>query len=153
MYRSSPAAEDEPLEAIVIPLFVKIAGGAVMATGMFTLGLAAQTMLLFRMRGIVVPVLGVMVVLGIAGVVTGWGAFRGRGAACIGAAVAAGLVAVLGATWAITGAMHGLVSPLSFLVPAMAVAGAVLAGVAIEPARKVTRAREALRARGLDFGM
>jgi hypothetical protein len=124
-----------------------------MVTGAFTLGLAVQTALVFRMSGYVPGVVAAMVVLGLAACATGWSTSQARGKAAIGAAATAGLVAVLGTAWAITGFLSGLLSPLSFGVVFFATGAAVLAGLAIGPARKVTAARDQLRAQGYDFGL
>jgi hypothetical protein len=141
------------MDDLTIPMIVKIAGGACMMTGGFTLGLAVQTSMIFRMRGSIQGVVAAMAILGIAAVITGWGTFRGRAGSSIAAAVAAGLVAMLGSVWAVVGLMSGVLSPLSFGVILFATAAAVLTGLAIGPARKVTRARDVLRAQGLDFGV
>jgi hypothetical protein len=113
------------MEDLAIPLLVKLAGGMAMVTGAFTIGLAIQTSLIFRMSGRIPAIIAAMVVLGIAAVVTGWGTVQGRGASAIAATAMSGLVAVLGT--------------------------AVLVGIAIAPARKVWAARERLRAQGYDF--
>ena len=143
----------DEIEDLQIPVFLKLAGGAGMVAGLFTLGLAAQTALLFQLRGLVLGVLAGMLVLGAAAVVAGWGTVQGRGPAAIAGAVAAGLIASLGTIWAITGLSSGVVSPLSFGVILLAVLASVLLGVAIGPARRVSAARAALRAQGYDFGV
>lgn len=101
----------DALDDLAAPMIVKVGGGVSMLTGAFTLGLAAQTMLVFRMRGWIGGVVLVMVLLGISAVVTGWGTTRGQARS------------------------------------------AIVAGLSIGPARKVTAARDHLRAQGLDFGM
>lgn len=145
--------EDFDAEALSVPLIVKIAAGASMLTGAFTLGLAAQTGLMFRMRDFVPIVLGAMVVLGLATLVAGFSGLRAKSAATIAGAVGSGLIAVCGSIWAVLALTWGLVSPLSFGVVLFAVVSAVLSGIAIGPSRKVSLLRAALRARGLDFGV
>jgi hypothetical protein len=144
---------NDEMEDLTIPVIVKIAGGGCMMTGGFTLGLALQTSMIFRMKGSIVAVVALMAILGVAAVVTGWGTFRGRAGSSIAAAVTAGLVATLGSVWAIVGLLSGVLSPLSFGVVLFGTGAAVLTGLAIGPARKVTRARDGLRAQGLDFGV
>ena len=146
------APQDE-IQDLQIPFFLKVAGGMGMVAGLFTLGLAAQTALMFRLQGLVLGVLAGMLVLGFVVFVTGWGTTKGRGPAAIAGAVAAGLVASLGALWAVTGAREGVISPLSFGVVVLAVFASILFGVAIGPARKVSAARATLRAQGYDFGV
>jgi hypothetical protein len=148
-----PGQPRDEMDDLVVPMIAKLAGGMTMVTGMFTLGLAAQTSLMFRMRGTLPAVLAAMVVLGIAAIVMGWGTTQGRGRSAIGAAVTAGLVAMLGSAWAITGFLSGVISPLSFGVVFFATGAAVLVALAIGPARKVTAARNAMRAQGYDFGL
>lgn len=143
----------DDLEDLAVPLGVKLGGGMSMLTGAFTLGLAIQTGLMLRMRGAQPIIVVVMLALGAACVVTGWGTTRGQSRSAVGAAAAGGLVATLGTAWAIVGLMSGLISPLSFFVVLLATASAIMAGLAIGPAGKITRARHALRAQGLDFGM
>jgi hypothetical protein len=143
----------DAIDDLVVPMVVKLGGGMCMVTGAFTLGLAVQTSLLFRLSGSMPLIVGAMVVLGILACVTGWGTSQGRGPAAIAAAVAAGLVAMLGTAWAIAGFLSGVLSPLSFGVVFFATGAAVLAGLAIGPARRVTAARQALRAQGYDFGL
>jgi len=150
---ASPDSSLTELDAVTVPMIMKVAAGATMVTGAFTVGLAIQTSLVFRMRGFVPVAVGGMLLLGLPALVAGFGTLRGRGGATIAAAVASALVATLGSVWAVVGLMSGLISPLSFGVVVLAVGSAVLAGVAIGPARKVTHARAALRARGLDFGL
>jgi hypothetical protein len=143
----------DEMDDLVVPMIVKAAGGSSMVTGAFTLGLAVQTSLIFRMSGRLPAIVAAMVVLGVAAIVTGWGTTQGRGRSAIGAAATAGLVAALGSVWAITGLLSGVLSPLSFGVVFFATAAAVLMGLAIGPARKVTAARAAMRAQGYDFGL
>lgn len=78
---------------------------------------------------------------------------RGSGRAAIAAACVGGLIATLGSVRAVVGFMSGVLSPLSFGVIVLGTASAVLAGIAIGPARKVSKARERLRRQGLDFGL
>lgn len=148
-----PGPPSDDMEDLAIPLLVKLAGGMAMVTGAFTIGLAIQTSLIFRMSGRIPVIIAAMVILGIAAVVTGWGTVQGRGASAIAAAAMSGLVAVLGTAWAITGFLSGVFSPLSFAVVFFATGAAVLVGIAIAPARKVSAARERLRAQGYDFGL
>ena len=109
--------------------------------------------MIFRMKGPIVGIVLAMAALGVTAVVTGWGTSRGRRASAVGAAVTAGLIATLGTAWAIFGLMSGLISPLSFGNIVFATVAAILAGLSIGPSRKITVARDALRAQGLDFGM
>jgi MFS family permease len=148
-----PASPPDDMEDLAIPLLVKLAGGMAMVTGAFTIGLAIQTSLIFRMSGRIPAIIAAMVILGIAAVVTGWGTVQGRGASAIAAAAMSGLVALLGTAWAITGFLSGVFSPLSFAVVFFATGAAVLVALAIAPARKVSAARERLRAQGYDFGL
>jgi hypothetical protein len=143
----------DAMDDLVVPMVVKLGGGMCMVTGAFTLGLAVQTSLLFRLSGSMPLIVGAMVLLGILACVTGWGTSQGRGSAAIAAVLAAGLVAMLGTAWAIAGFLSGVLSPLSFGVVFFATGAAVLAGLAIGPARRVTAARQALRAQGYDFGL
>ena len=143
----------DEIEDLKIPLFLKLAGGMGMVAGLFTLGLAAQTALVFHLRGVVLGALAGMLLLGFAAVVAGWGTVQGRGPAAIAGAVAGGLIASLGTIWAITGLSAGVISPLSFGVIFLAVVASILLGVAVGPARKVSAARAALRAQGYDFGV
>ncbi len=152
MSTSSDQPRDE-MDDLVVPMIVKLAGGMAMVTGAFTLGLAVQTSLIFRLSGRLPAIIGAMVLLGIACGVTGWGASQGRGRSATGAAIASALVAMLGTAWAITGFLSGVFSPLSFGVVFFATGAAVLTGLAIAPARKVTAARDQLRAQGYDFGL
>lgn len=145
--------DDLDVTALSVPVFVKVAAGACMATGAFTLGLGAQTGLMLAMRGPVPFVLAAMVVLGLITLVSGFGGLRAKASSIIAGAVASGAVALCGAIWAVFALSNGLVSPLSFFVVVLAIASAVLAGVAIGPARKVSQARAALREKGLDFGV
>jgi hypothetical protein len=148
-----PGSPPDEMDDLVIPMIVKLAGGMTMVTGAFTLGLAVQTSLIFRMSGRIPVILAMMLLVGVAAVVTGWGTLQGRGTSAIAAAGAAGLVAVLGTAWAIAGFLSGVFSPLSFAVVFFATGAAVLVGLAIAPARKVSAARERLRAQGYDFGV
>jgi hypothetical protein len=143
----------DEMDDLVVPMLVRLAGGLCMVTGAFTLGLAIQTGLMFRMSGKLPVIIALMIVLGLAAVVTGWGTSQARGHAAVGGTVASGLVATLGSLWAVTGLLSGVVSPLSFGVVFLGVGSAVLAGLAIGPARGVTAARERLRAQGYDFGL
>jgi len=145
--------DDVDLAALSVPTFVKVAAGACMATGAFTLGLGAQTGLMLAMRGPVPYVLAAMVVLGLTTLVSGFGALQAKASSVIAGAVASGAVALCGAIWAVFALSNGLVSPLSFFVVVLAIASAILAGVAIGPARKVSAARASLREKGLDFGV
>lgn len=138
---------------LTAPLIVKIAGGASMVTGAFTLGLAAQTGLMFRMRDFVPIVLGAMVVLGIVTLIAGFGGLRAKASSTIAGAVGSGFIALCGSIWAVLALSWGLVSPLSFGVVLFAIPTAILGGIAIGPSRKVSVARAALRAKGLDFGV
>jgi hypothetical protein len=143
----------DAMDDLVVPMIVKLGGGLAMLTGAFTLGLAIQTSLMFRMMGTMPLVLAAMIAVGIASIVTGWGASRGSARSAMAAAGTAGLVGLLGTAWAITSFLSGVFSPLSFGVVFVAVGAAVVAAVAIGPARKVTAAREHLRAQGYDFGL
>lgn len=148
-----PAPRDE-MEDLQIPFFLKVAGGVGMVSGLFTLGLAAQTALMFQLRSaLILGVLVMMVLLGLATVALGWGTLQGKGHAAIAGAASAGLIAFLGAIWAYESVTAGVISPLSVGVIFLAVLASVLLGVAIGPARKVSAARAALRAQGYDFGV
>jgi len=152
MAMALPPARD-PADDLSIPTIVKIGGGASMVSAGFTVALALQTLLNFRLRGPIVAVLPLMGALGIAGLVTGWGSLRGRAGSVVGSTITGGLVATLGLAWAVYALLGGLVSPLSFGVVPLAVLATVVCGVAISPARRVTSARDRLRAQGLDFGV
>ena len=143
----------DPMDDLAVPVIVKFGGGMAMLTGAFTLGLAVQTSLMFRMSGKIPLVLAMMVLAGVGLVVTGWGTSKGSLRSAVGAAGASGLTALLGMAWAITGFLSGVISPLSFGVVFFATGAAVLAGIAIGPARKVTAARDHLRSQGYDFGL
>jgi hypothetical protein len=147
----APVHDD--LDDVAIPTVVKIAGGAAMATGAFTLAVAAQTALIFRMAGAMPLVVAAMAALGTLGVVAGFATLRGSGRAAVGATATGALVATLGLAWAVVGLLSGLLSPLTWGIVPCGVATAGVGVLAIAPARKVSRARAALRARGLDFGL
>lgn len=143
---------DEAIAGLQIPTGVKAAGWITMATGGFLGGLAIQTALIFRMTSSARAVVAAMGVFAIVGIVLGWRTTRGQSGSTIAAAVVSAAVLLLSGGWAIVSLLSGVVSPLTVWVVACALVSTAACILAIGPAMKVTAARAALRARGLDFG-
>jgi hypothetical protein len=144
--------EDRDIETIRPTLLAKVAGAALIGVGAFTLLLGAQTYMVVRLTPMTLTILALLVLSGGAALGFGTKVVRMYGWAAVGGTVAAGLTAVVGASWFLLALLNGMFSPLAFFVPAGATVAAVLSGVTIPPGRKADAARERLRDAGLEAG-
>ena len=145
-------SDEDDLSACTPTGLTRAAGGVVMAAGLFT---ALQSVQLwgFVLLGFVKLVPFFMLVVGIGLIAVGFFVMKARGWAAVAATVSAGVFVVIQAVWVVYGLAHGFVSLLGFGVPPLALAAAVLAGIAIPGSLRADEARRRLAAQGLHMGV
>ena len=140
------------LDALVVPSSLKLAGAILMLAGAFTGVTGLQVLLFFNMRGALNLVGPVALALGVANVVLGFGVVRGRGGAARAGVATGGLTLLLAVAWIGFALMNGVVSLTALSVLPLSGVATLLVATSLEQARAIDRARERLRAQGLDAG-
>ena len=145
-------AEEADFEALKPTPLTKSAGALLTAGGVFTLLLGVQSAGVWIWRGPAMVAIPLMFVLGGANAVCGIALLRLRGFGAAVGGASGSLTALLALGWAVYGVMHGLFSPLSWMIVPLNALGGFLALSAIQRVRTADQARERLRAQGLESG-
>jgi hypothetical protein len=145
-------AEADDLEALVIPSSVKLAGAMLIGAGV-TIGIVGLQVLGFQTWGFLRLVGPIALMLSGGCVFAGWGVVRARARSALVALVLAVVTGLFAAGWVVLGLMNGLLSPISLVAPPLSVTAAFLIFISMKHVRKIDRARERLRAQGLDAGL
>ncbi len=144
---------DDDIEALHVPFAMKLGGAASLLFAGVALALAAQTALVFRVRGTTAAAVLTMVVLGAMALVGGFRALRGGRSGTL-LSLAGGAIGALAlGVWAVAILVSGVVSLLSWASVPCALGAALTSAIALEPARKLAEARARMRERGLDLGL
>jgi hypothetical protein len=145
------ADEDADLEAVTPTRLSRIGGGVAIATGLYTLLLAIQTMAAIRFEGAMELIVPAMLALGAVLLVLGWFLRKFRGWAALGVAIVGGVAALLALVWFVMSFLIGLLTLMPLIVSFAATASCVLAALSVGPARRADAARARLDEQGMVF--
>lgn len=147
----TPDGTDE-IAAATPPSILKAAGGLSLGAGATALLVVVQAFSGFVVPGSAMIWLGVVGVLGVATSASGLGLLRGRAWAGIGGAISGVLLMLVSGAWLVRATLGGFFSLFAVVDPWLAAAGAVCTFIGLGALKRVTDARERLRAEGLDLG-
>jgi hypothetical protein len=150
---SSVDTQDADLQAVTVPSSVKIGGGTLLLWGVLTLVLCLQTALAVRFDAITTPIVLSMFALGLSGALLGFYLTRGSGKAAVSGVVLTCVSFFLFAAWVGFSLYNGLLSLLAISLLPLSLLAATFCGLSVSWARRADRARERLRAQGLDLGL
>lgn len=142
----------DDLDALRLPGTAKVAGGFALLLGVFQCILAAQNAVVLR-GALQYPITGFMAILGLVIAYAGFRVTRGSGKAAIVALSACTVGLITAAAWFVFTLLHGMLSPLTFLVFVLSLATLTLSALAVPALRRVDAARARLRAQGLETGL
>ncbi len=143
---------DTTIEAIRVPLLVKLAAASSAASGFVVLVLSLQLWLLGpREWLVVVPVL--FSLLGLGQLASAFYMGIGRQWAAIAATVLAGGGLLFASGWVIYSFLIGLYSLLAVGTPGLLFVSLPLALLSLEPTHRISRARRQLMREGLNLGL
>ncbi len=141
------------LELLAVPGSVKVAGGILVLTGVFTVLIGLQIWGLLTVVGPIKLVAPLAVALGASAVVLGAGVARARlAAASIGLGLAP-VIALFGLVWFSFALLNGVLSMISLAVLPLAGVSTILIATSRARVKRVEEARQRLRAEGLDAGL
>lgn len=145
--------EDADLEAIRIHKGVKAAGGAALATGVFTALLGVQTIAVVAHWTLYIGLTAFLQCgLGLASAYFGVRLMRMRGWAALAASGSLGVLVLVNLAWFVYAISQGVLSLLALGLCPLSGLSAVGAGLCIPITRKADRARDRLRDQGIEAG-
>lgn len=150
---TTPDSSADDILAITPTPRIKAAAGVCILSGGFSLILALQSGAILQVRGLYQAVTPLFALLGVVAVVAGYRLARMRSGAAWFAMAAAGGVGLASLGWFIVAALGGVVLYLALLLVPLA-GSVVLAATGCTLAlERAGRARQRLRAEGLDSGL
>ncbi len=145
--------ELDDLSALTPTASSKLAGGFTILGGGFTLIASLQGFMVWRLEGLILAVLLLLLALGGAHVVLGFKVVRMRGWAARTATFTSGFAFLVGAAWFAFGIYSGLFSlPTLALIP-LTGAASILCSSVIKPALKADALRAKLAEQGISSGI
>lgn len=148
----APSPADEDLAAASPPLVVKAASGVVMVSGVAAVLVGLQNLLGFELYGIYFALPLAVLLVGLAAIVAGWVHGKARLWAAVASLVVCALEALVSALWLVVSVLSGALSLMALISLGLALFAVIAVPFSLGPARRATRARERLRAAGLDLG-
>jgi hypothetical protein len=134
---------------VLEPRLARSASIAALFAGAMAVMAGVQTLDVVRLRGFVAAAPWLLIGCGAGSVIGGIGLFRSRGPAALVTTVAAGLLTLVAAGWALFALSHGLIALYSIFTPPAAFVTTLLSAVSIKPVARAARLRRHFEAEGI----